>query len=65
MPVLTDKTYKGMEIEEGGQAMREFQRVIFGGAGLAEKNRVIDALREYCRQDTQAMVDIIEALEEL
>lgn len=65
LPVLTDKTYKGMEIEEGGQAMREFQRVIFGGAGDDEKNRVLDALREYCRQDTQAMVDILEALEGL
>ena len=65
LPVLTDKTYKGMEIEEGSQAMREFQRVVFEDTSPEEKDRVLAALREYCRQDTQAMVDILAALDQV
>lgn len=63
LPILTDSTYEGMDIAEGGQAQREFQRVVFGDVGGDEKDRVLGALREYCRQDTQAMVDLLEALQ--
>lgn len=63
LPVLTGTSYKGMEIEEGGQAMREFQRVVFDDVSSEEKDRILSALREYCRQDTRAMVDILAALE--
>lgn len=63
LPVLTGTTYDGMAIAEGGQAQREFQRAVFGDVEAAEKVRVLQALRDYCRQDTQALVDILEALE--
>jgi len=65
LPVLTGTTYKGMEIEEGGQAMREFQRVMFEETEPKARERVLVALRQYCRQDTQAMVDILTALEQV
>jgi len=65
LPVLTGKTYEGMEIGEGMQAMLEFQRVVFEDVDPAEQRAVFTALREYCRQDTQAMVDILEVLDQL
>lgn len=63
LPVLTGTTYAGMEIAEGGQAMREFHRVVFEDVEPEEKERVFGVLRKYCEQDTQAMIDILEALE--
>ena len=62
LPALTGTTYDGLDIAEGGQAQREFQRVVFGDVDPAEKDRVLAALRDYCRQDTQALVDILEVL---
>ncbi|MCP4549772.1 MAG: DUF2779 domain-containing protein [bacterium] len=63
LPVLTDTTYDGMEISEGGQAMREYQRVVYGGVATTEKERVLRDLRDYCKQDTAALLDILDALE--
>jgi len=62
LPVLADKTYEGMAIAEGGQAMREFQRVIYTDVEIEEKARILQYLREYCQQDTQALVDLLAAL---
>jgi hypothetical protein len=65
LPTLTDKTYEGMAIAEGSQAMREFQRVVFTDVEGSEKNRILQALRDYCRQDTQALIDILGVLRTL
>lgn len=62
LPALTGTTYAGLEIAEGGQAMREYQRAMFGDVDDAERARVLSSLRDYCRQDTQSMVDILEVL---
>ncbi len=43
--------------------MREFVRVVFGDVEAGEKARVLEALRVYCRQDTQALLDILGALQ--
>ncbi len=64
LPAVTGTTYKGMEIAEGSQAAREFQRVVFGNVDPSEKARVLAALRIYCAQDTLALVDVIDALRE-
>ncbi len=64
LPAVTGTTYEGMEITEGGQAAREFQRVVFGNVDAAERSRVLAALRTYCAQDTLALVDVIGALSE-
>ncbi len=63
LPVLTGTSYEGLAIAEGDQAQREYRRVVHGDVEPPEKARVLQALREYCRQDTRAMVDILEALE--
>jgi hypothetical protein len=62
LPAVTGTTYDGMEIAEGGQAAREFQRVMFGNVVAAEKTRVLAALRTYCAQDTLALVQVLRAM---
>jgi len=64
LPAVTGKTYEGMEIAEGGQAAREFQRVVFGDVTPDEKQRVLSALLTYCAQDTQALLDVLGVLRE-
>jgi hypothetical protein len=65
LPALTGVTYNGMLISDGNQAQREFVRVVFGDVDEDEKQTVLDGLRDYCRQDTQALVDILGVLARL
>jgi hypothetical protein len=56
-------TYEGMEIGNGEQAMEAYHEM----CGLVDRPRELarmrKALREYCRQDTLAMVKLVEVLE--
>ena len=65
LPALTGKTYDGMDISEGGTASREYLRVTFTKVDDADRRKVRKALDEYCRLDTQGMVDVVRALAEL
>lgn len=65
LPVLTDSTYEGMAIADGRRAMTEFERVVFGEVSEQEKERVLVELREYCQQDTMALVDVLGALQRI
>ncbi|MFH1844078.1 MAG: DUF2779 domain-containing protein, partial [bacterium] len=65
LPALTGKTYEGMAISDGGEAMREYQRVVHGEVDEEEKEDVLADLLIYCGQDTLALVDIIRALRKL
>ena len=62
LPALTGKNYESLEIQEGGAASREFLRVTFTDASESERSRVRRALDEYCGQDTEGMVWILDAL---
>ena len=63
---MTKTSYEGMEIAEGGKASREYARVTFGSnIDPKDRQRVRQALEEYCQLDTQAMVDVYKALERL
>jgi hypothetical protein len=62
LPALTGKGYGHLEIQEGGAAGREFVRVTFGDVNKLERKRVRQALDEYCGQDTEGMVWILDAL---
>lgn len=62
LPALTGKDYKGLEIQEGGAASREFLRVTFGDVSESERKRVRCALEKYCGQDTEGMNWILDAL---
>jgi len=62
-PALVGGTYHGMAISEGGQASREYARVTFtDGVPEDEKRKIYDGLLEYCKLDTQAMIDILNVL---
>jgi polyhydroxyalkanoate synthesis regulator phasin len=63
-PALTGGSYKEMEISDGGQASGEYERVTFtDGVSEKEKRRIYDGLLEYCKLDTQAMIDILKVLQ--
>jgi len=62
LPALTGKDYSKLEIQEGGAASREFVRVTFGDVSESERKRVWKALDEYCGQDTEGMVWILDVL---
>jgi hypothetical protein len=63
LPALTGKSYKGMEIADGGTASNEYLRVTFSDVDILDGQNVRDQLEKYCGLDTMAMVWIIEKLE--
>jgi hypothetical protein len=65
LPALTGKSYSGLNIQDGEAAGREFMRITFGEIGLDERQKVRQQLEAYCRQDTQALIDILLALQRL
>ncbi len=62
LPALTETSYDGMDISKGDQAAREWRRAI---NGAEDKEAILEALRKYCEQDTQAMIDIMNILKSL
>jgi hypothetical protein len=65
LPALTGKSYEGLAIQDGKQAAREFQHAVYGDATDEEREQTLADLSTYCRQDTEAMVDILDALRAL
>ena len=65
LPAITRSSYADLKIQDGEAAGREFMRIAFGRIGSDERQRVRQQLEAYCRQDTQALVDILFALQQL
>jgi hypothetical protein len=65
LPVVTGRTYDHLAIQEGSAASLEFLRVHFGDVPEAERQRVRRHLEEYCGQDTEGMIWIVETLRNL
>ena len=65
LPALTGKDYTSLEIQEGETASREFLRVTFTDISESELKKVRRALDLYCRQDTEGIVWILDALRSL
>jgi hypothetical protein len=62
-PQLTGREpYKGLDIAEGGEAMKRYMEVTFNKVDEKEKAKVRADLEIYCEQDTLTMVEILEAL---
>jgi hypothetical protein len=51
-----------MEVSHGGEAGLAWEKLIRSQLDPAERRRLKDALLAYCRQDTLAMVKILERL---
>ena len=63
LPALVPElSYKDLEIGEGGTAMTAFEGLL-KISNLSEREKVRNALLEYCKLDTLAMVFILEKLE--
>ena len=65
LPALIGTSYEGLEIKEGGMASQEYLRMTFGNVSSEEKQRIGKALLTYCGQDTQAMIDVLKALQDV
>ena len=65
LPALTGSGYEGMEIADGGTASQEFLRITFGDVPARERQTVRKRLEEYCKKDTMAMVEVVEAIEKI
>ncbi len=64
LPAFTDISYEEMEIASGDAAGREFVRIHQADMTAEERESVMHALREYCRQDTYAMVVLLDVLKQ-
>jgi hypothetical protein len=65
LPALTSVSYQGLRISEGDAASRDFARMTFSRVNWWERRRIRKALKQYCAQDTRALVDIVEALKKI
>ena len=65
LPAICGNGYGDLEIQHGGMAMREFARITYSECDPADRERVRLALLTYCKQDTRAMVDLLNALHQL
>jgi len=70
LPALTKVTYKGMEIANGGQASLRYLFIIHGSydgkkANKEEIKKVREDLEKYCCLDTEAMIMILDKLNEV
>ena len=65
LPALTGRSYDDLAIRDGATATLRYMEVTFSEATQAQREEVWKDLEEYCGQDTQAMLWIIEALQRL
>jgi len=65
LPAFVPKmSYDGMEIADGGAAMEAYHEMCAVADKPKELAKVRSALLEYCRQDTLAMVRLLEVIEQ-
>ncbi|MCG2720209.1 MAG: DUF2779 domain-containing protein [Nanoarchaeota archaeon] len=65
LPAITGKSYKGMEIGDGGTASAQFFNATYGTCIEEEKMKIRENLLKYCELDTLAEVMIVGELREL
>jgi predicted RecB family nuclease len=63
LPALVpEMTYEGMAVADGQQAGLAWESLVRGRLDQVERDRIEKALRDYCGQDTMAMVKLVEQL---
>jgi predicted RecB family nuclease len=60
--LIPEMTYKGMYVAEGTQASLAYEEIVSGMLSKEEVNSLRKALLEYCKQDTFAMVRLLDRL---
>ena len=64
LPALTGKGYEGMNISDGNEASRIFSEKVFNCKPQGDTKKILQDLEDYCKLDTQAMIDIVHRLKE-
>ncbi|MGO8814557.1 MAG: DUF2779 domain-containing protein, partial [Terriglobia bacterium] len=59
---VSDMTYKGMAVSQGSEAGLAWEKMVRAEAGSDERRKLRDDLLAYCKQDTLAMVRLLEVL---
>jgi hypothetical protein len=63
LPALVpEMSYEDMEVSEGSEAGLVWEKMIRGQVDASERKRLREALLAYCKQDTLAMVRLLEVL---
>jgi predicted RecB family nuclease len=63
LPALVpEMTYEGMDVANGQGAGLAWESLIRGGLDQAKRDKIKNALLEYCGQDTLALVKVLEKL---
>jgi hypothetical protein len=63
LPALVpDMTYDGMEVSNGQDAGLAWESLVRGGIARDERERIREALLDYCGQDTLALLRLHEVL---
>jgi len=63
LPALVrDMSYQGMEVAEGNEAGLAWEKMVRAEAGSDERRKLRNDLLAYCKQDTLAMVRLLEVL---
>jgi len=61
--LVAGEDYKNLEgVSSGMEASLDFVRIINGAVSQREEQTLREGLRKYCRQDTQAMIDVQRVL---
>lgn len=61
---VPDMSYEGLEIPQGAEASRLGELIVSGAMPEADFDRVVKGLRDYCEQDTFAMVRLLQVIYE-
>ncbi len=63
LPALVpEMTYEGMDVANGTDAGAAWESLVRGGLGQVERDKIEKALRDYCGQDTMALVRLLGKL---
>jgi len=67
LPALTGRSYAHLEVSTGDEAARKFLQMTYKGKQMSagEKAALRKALLIYCKQDTEAMIEILGVLEKV
>jgi len=65
LPVLTGKSYGGMDISHGEDASLAFLEATYGDVSEETRMKIREDLEKYCGLDTEGMMWIVDRLREL
>ena len=63
LPVLIEgEGYENLDVQDGAQAITEWEKIIFQNISNEEKESIISSLLEYCKYDTYSLIKIYNFL---